>query len=84
MGDSTDSNMLKWWAQYTESTGDMNGALKIYQKAEDWFSQVNKIQKKKVKNVIFPQFTRFLIIFTFDNSRCEFFVSLVIFHELIQ
>lgn len=40
MSDSTDSNMLKWWAQYTESTGDMNGALKIYQKAEDWFSQV--------------------------------------------
>lgn len=40
MGDSTDPHMLKWWAQYTESTGDMNGALKIYQKAEDWFSQV--------------------------------------------
>lgn len=42
MSDSTDPNMLKWWAQYTESTGDMNGALKIYQKAEDWFSQVNR------------------------------------------
>lgn len=40
MGDSADPHMLKWWAQYTESTGDMNGALKIYQKAEDWFSQV--------------------------------------------
>lgn len=40
MSDVTDPNMLKWWAQYTESTGDMNGALKIYQKAEDWFSQV--------------------------------------------
>ncbi|XP_031624107.1 intraflagellar transport protein 140 homolog isoform X2 [Contarinia nasturtii] len=40
MSDSTDANMLKWWAQYTESTGDMNGALKIYQKAEDCFSQV--------------------------------------------
>lgn len=42
MSDSTDSNMLKWWAQYTESTGDMAKALKIYQKADDWFSQVNK------------------------------------------
>lgn len=41
MSDSTDQHMLKWWAQYTESTGDMNGALKIYQKAEDWFSQVS-------------------------------------------
>lgn len=47
MSDSSDSNMLKWWAQYTESTGDMNGALKIYQKAEDWFSQVSQIYQFK-------------------------------------
>lgn len=40
MTDTTDPNMLKWWAQYIESTGDMDGAMKIYQKAEDWFSQV--------------------------------------------
>jgi intraflagellar transport protein 140 len=32
--------MLKWYAQYIESTGDMESAFKIYQKAEDWFSQV--------------------------------------------
>lgn len=52
MNDSTDPNMLKWWAQYTESTGDMAAALKIYQKANDWFSQVKnkltlKLNKKK-------------------------------------
>lgn len=46
MSDSTDPNLLKWWAQYTESTGDMNGALKIYQKAEDWFSQVSSMISK--------------------------------------
>lgn len=43
MKDITDPHMQKWWAQYTESQGDMNGALKIYQKAEDWFSQVDNI-----------------------------------------
>lgn len=42
MTETTDPNMLKWWAQYTESTGNMEIALKIYQKAEDWFSQVKK------------------------------------------
>lgn len=41
MNDTTDLKMLKWWAQYTESTGDMNAALKIYQRAEDYFSQVD-------------------------------------------
>lgn len=41
MKDTTDKDMIKWWAQYTESTGDMDGALKIYQKADDYFSQVN-------------------------------------------
>lgn len=40
MKDTTDTNMLKWWGQYTESTGDMDSALKIYQKADDYFSQV--------------------------------------------
>lgn len=40
MEETKDVSMLKWWAQYTESTGDMDGALRIYQKAEDWFSQV--------------------------------------------
>lgn len=41
MKDTTDPHMQKWWAQYTESQGDMKGALKIYQKADDWFSQVD-------------------------------------------
>ncbi|XP_063697892.1 intraflagellar transport protein 140 homolog [Culicoides brevitarsis] len=40
MQKTTDKNLLKWWAKYVESTGDMDTAFKIYQKAEDWFSQV--------------------------------------------
>lgn len=32
--------LTQWYAQYIESTGDMESAFKIYQKAEDWFSQV--------------------------------------------
>lgn len=31
---------MSWWAQYLESTGDMEAALKVYQRAEDWYSQV--------------------------------------------
>lgn len=40
MQSTTDPAMLNWYAQYIESTGDMESAFKIYQKAEDWFSQV--------------------------------------------
>lgn len=40
MQTTADPEMLKWYAQYVESTGDMETAFKIYQKAEDWFSQV--------------------------------------------
>ncbi|XP_017466425.1 PREDICTED: intraflagellar transport protein 140 homolog [Rhagoletis zephyria] len=40
MQNSTDPKMLKWWGQYIESSGDMDAALAVYQKAEDWFSQV--------------------------------------------
>lgn len=40
MQGTTDLSLLKWWAQYVESTGDMDAAFKIYQKASDWFSQV--------------------------------------------
>lgn len=40
MENTTDPNLLKWWGQYIESTGDMDAAYKIYQKADDWFSQV--------------------------------------------
>lgn len=32
--------MLKWWGQYVESQGDMNGALEIYAKAGDIYNQV--------------------------------------------
>lgn len=40
MQTTTDPEMLKWYAAYVESTGDMENAFKIYQKAEDYFSQV--------------------------------------------
>ncbi|XP_055383288.1 intraflagellar transport protein 140 homolog [Condylostylus longicornis] len=40
MQNTKDPEMLKWWGQYIESTGDMDSAFKVYQKAEDWFSQV--------------------------------------------
>ncbi|EDW77675.1 uncharacterized protein Dwil_GK24432 [Drosophila willistoni] len=36
----SDPKLLKWWGQYIESSGDMDGALAVYHKAEDWFSQV--------------------------------------------
>lgn len=42
MQNTTDPNLLKWWAQYIESTGDMESAFKFYQKADDWFSQVDR------------------------------------------
>ena len=32
--------LLKWWAQYMESTGDMEVAMKFYQEAGDHFSLV--------------------------------------------
>uniref|UniRef100_A0A182QMN5 Uncharacterized protein n=1 Tax=Anopheles farauti TaxID=69004 RepID=A0A182QMN5_9DIPT len=37
---TTDPELLRWWAQYVESSGDMEGAFKIYQRSGDWFSQV--------------------------------------------
>ncbi|EDW03430.1 intraflagellar transport protein 140 homolog [Drosophila grimshawi] len=37
---TTDPKLLKWWGQYVESSGDMDAALAVYNKAEDWFSQV--------------------------------------------
>lgn len=40
MQNCSDPKMLKWWGQYIESSGDMDAALAVYQKAEDWFSQV--------------------------------------------
>lgn len=40
MQSTSDVNLLKWWAQYIESTGDMESAFKVYQRADDWFSQV--------------------------------------------
>uniref|UniRef100_A0A182K189 Uncharacterized protein n=1 Tax=Anopheles christyi TaxID=43041 RepID=A0A182K189_9DIPT len=40
MQGTTDPELLRWWAQYVESSGDMEGAFKIYQRSGDWFSQV--------------------------------------------
>uniref|UniRef100_A0A182S5V1 Uncharacterized protein n=1 Tax=Anopheles maculatus TaxID=74869 RepID=A0A182S5V1_9DIPT len=40
MQGTSDPELLRWWAQYVESSGDMEGAFKIYQRSGDWFSQV--------------------------------------------
>uniref|UniRef100_A0AAG5DP30 Uncharacterized protein n=1 Tax=Anopheles atroparvus TaxID=41427 RepID=A0AAG5DP30_ANOAO len=40
MQTTSDPDLLRWWAQYVESSGDMEGAFKIYQRSEDWFAQV--------------------------------------------
>lgn len=40
MQQTDDNNLLRWWGQYIESTQDLDGALKVYQKAQDFFSQV--------------------------------------------
>ncbi|XP_053678512.1 intraflagellar transport protein 140 homolog [Anopheles nili] len=37
---TSNPELLRWWAQYVESSGDMEGAFKIYQRSGDWFSQV--------------------------------------------
>ncbi|BFF95614.1 intraflagellar transport protein 140 homolog [Drosophila madeirensis] len=37
---TSDPKLLRWWGQYIESSGDMDAALAVYHKAEDWFSQV--------------------------------------------
>lgn len=40
MTSTDDKELLKWWGQYLESLGDMNGALSVYAKADDAYSQV--------------------------------------------
>ncbi|XP_035773197.1 intraflagellar transport protein 140 homolog [Anopheles albimanus] len=40
MQSTSDPELLRWWAQYVESSGEMEGAFKIYQRSEDWFAQV--------------------------------------------
>lgn len=40
MQSTTDKGLLNWWAQYVESTGDIEGALEVYQRADDWYAQV--------------------------------------------
>lgn len=37
---SDDRDLLSWWAQYLESTGDANGALDYYKRANDGFNAV--------------------------------------------
>ena len=34
------SSLRKWWAQYLESTGEMDGALQFYEAAQDYMSIV--------------------------------------------
>ncbi|KAF5285788.1 hypothetical protein FQA39_LY04249 [Lamprigera yunnana] len=40
---TTEPELLKWWGQYVESQGDMNGALQIYAKAGDIYDQVRAL-----------------------------------------
>ncbi|XP_050099800.1 intraflagellar transport protein 140 homolog [Anopheles aquasalis] len=40
MQSTADPELLRWWAQYVESSGEMEGAFKIYQRSADWFAQV--------------------------------------------
>ncbi|BFZ17235.1 hypothetical protein BsWGS_20274 [Bradybaena similaris] len=37
---SKDKTLRRWWAQYMESTGDMDTAIQFYQSAQDFFSLV--------------------------------------------
>ncbi|KAK4874572.1 hypothetical protein RN001_013932 [Aquatica leii] len=43
MSNATEPELLKWWGQYVESQGDMNGALRIYAKAGDIYNQVRTL-----------------------------------------
>jgi len=54
---TSDPKLLKWWGQYIESSGDMDAALAVYHKAEDWFSQVNW---KSLKNYMIASPSSFL------------------------
>lgn len=67
MEETKDVSMLKWWAQYTESTGDMDGALRIYQKAEDWFSQVKYFLHADIHNS-----NKYMIKISKTNDVVEF------------
>lgn len=48
----------KWWAQYMESTGDMENALQYYENAQDYLSLVRVYcycgQMDKVSFLFFP------------------------------
>ncbi|KAK7111421.1 intraflagellar transport protein 140 homolog [Littorina saxatilis] len=37
---SKDKTLRRWWAQFMESTGDMDGAIQYYETAQDFFSLV--------------------------------------------
>lgn len=54
MQNTNNQEMLKWWGQYIESSGDMEAALQIYQKADDWYSQVNRFIS--FINILFNEF----------------------------
>ena len=34
-----DTDLVKWWAQYLESRGQLDQALRFYSKADDYLSQ---------------------------------------------
>ncbi|KAB0793767.1 hypothetical protein PPYR_13387 [Photinus pyralis] len=43
MSTTTEPELLKWWGQYIESQGDLNGALRTYAKAGDIYNQVRTL-----------------------------------------
>ncbi|KAK5641268.1 hypothetical protein RI129_009815 [Pyrocoelia pectoralis] len=43
MSTTNEPELLKWWGQYIESQGDLNGALRTYAKAGDIYNQVRTL-----------------------------------------
>lgn len=75
----------KWWAQYMESTGDMENALQYYENAQDYLSLVRVYcycgQMDKVGFLLFPTLpvTDQLVIHTYNSLFWSEYMSLFFF-----
>lgn len=75
----------KWWAQYMESTGDMENALQYYENAQDYLSLVRVYcycgQMDKVGFLLFPTLpvTDQLVIHTYNSLFWSEYMSLLFF-----
>lgn len=80
----------KWWAQYMESTGDMENALQYYENAQDYLSLVRVYcycgQMDKVSFLLFPTLpvTDQLVIHTYNSLFWSEYMSLFIFFTLFR